>query len=137
MSNSPVIKSTTNSLSAKQRRAVLLIAGGSSAAEVAKILGVSRGTVHNWKSQNNEFRIQLDSTQQQLFESGFRHLRSLVDSAATSLRSVLLDSAAADRDKIAAARAVLQFADLTPPAETSVGRSYSGPDEFLERMGLQ
>lgn len=137
MSNNLNLKGSANGLTAKQRRAVLLLASGVTAAEVAQTLGVSTGTVYNWKSQSDEFRRELDSAQRQLFEGGIRELKSLVAGATTYLRSVLLDPTAADRDKISAAKTVLQYSNLTAPVDTQFAYEPGGPDEFLKRMGLK
>jgi len=132
-----ITNASVNPLSAKQFRAVLLIAGGSPAADVADAVGVSKGTVHNWKSQNGEFRSRLELAQRQLFEDGIQQLGALVSCAATALRSVLVDPNASPRDKITAARAILQFVDWPHATDSLVEGFHSGPDEFLKRMGLQ
>jgi len=123
-------------LTAKQRRGVLLLAAGETPAEVAKKLGVSKGTVYNWKSQNQEFQRELDLTNMRLYEQGIAELRALVFFATGSLRSVLLSQDTADRDRIAAARTVLQYIDLTPRDADCKGYQ-GGADQFLKRMGLQ
>ena len=130
------MNASASQLSAKQRRAVLLMASGSSTTGVANAVGVSKGTVHNWKSQNGEFRSQLESAQRLLYEEWIQQLGALVSCAATALQSVLVDPVASHRDKIAAARAVLQFVDCAPATDSPTDGIHSGPDEFLERMGL-
>ena len=94
-------------------------------------------TVYNWKSQHAGFQDELEATQSQLFEEGVRQLRSLVAEAAASLRSVLVSPSSADRDKISAARTVLQFTDLNSPVELLTKSRAGGPDEYLKRLGLE
>ena len=125
-----------NSLTTNQRRAVLLLAIGSPPSEVADEIGVAAGTVYNWKSQHGEFQSALQAVQSRIYEDGVRQLQSLVAEATASLRSVLVSPESSDRDKIGAARTVLQYANLNPSTESQLDVRSDGPDEFLKRMGL-
>ena len=123
-------------LSAKQQQALLLLAEGYSAGEVSTRLKVASGTVHNWKSQNELFRLQLRTVQQEMFCSGVEQLKSLVFTAADTLADVMNDKEAAHRDKIAAARTVLQHCDRTVIESTQPIENHTDVDDFLARMGL-
>lgn len=136
MSKNPIVNSAASPISAKQRRAILLLVSGSTATQVAQAVGVSKGTVYNWKSQRGEFRDELEAAQRRAYEEGVRQLQCLVAKAASSLSSILDSPAEADRDKISAARTVLQFTELTPTFDERPSQIQSGPDEFLKRMGL-
>jgi len=100
-------------LSPRQSRAILFLAQGLTAEEASNRLKVSSGTIHNWKSQNEQFRGQLEAVQQEMFDSGVRQLKALVSAATSTLGAVMNDKEAAHRDKIAAARTVLQHCDRT------------------------
>ena len=81
-------------LSQKQSQAVLLMAQGFTAKEIAAQLGLATGTVHNWKSQNHAFQRQLSRLQADLFSEGVGQLRALVSQAAATLRQILQDTSA-------------------------------------------
>ena len=123
-------------MSARQQRAVLLLAEGHTAEEVGTRLKVSSGTIHNWKSQNDTFRQQLLKVQREMFASGVEQLKSLVLTAADTLANVMNDREAAHRDKIAAARTVLQHCDRTVIETTQPIKGHEDVDDFLERMSL-
>ena len=123
-------------LTPKQQRAVLLISQGLTADEVATQLKMSPGTINNWRSQNERFRKQLEETQQEMFSSGVNQLKALVQAAAHTLFHVMDDPTAANRDKIAAARTVLQHCDRTVIETTQPIEGHEDVDDFLERMGL-
>ena len=124
-------------LSPKQSRAILFLAQGLTAEEASNRLKVASGTVHNWKSQNEQFRGQLEAVQQEMFDSGVRQLKALVSAATSTLGAVMNDKEAAHRDKIAAARTVLQHCDLTECQSSVPIENHTDVDKFLERMGLQ
>ena len=113
MNKNPTNPSGAKPLSPKQSRAILFLAQGLTAEEASSRLKVSSGTVHNWKSQNELFRVQLEAVQQEMFDSGVRQLKALVAAATSTLGAVMNDREAANRDKIAAARTVLQHCDRT------------------------
>ena len=71
-----------------------------------------------------------------MFDSGVRQLKALVSTAAETLAIVMNDKEAAHRDKIAAARTVLQHCDRTVIESTQPIESHTDVDDFLERMGL-
>jgi hypothetical protein len=100
-------------------------------------LDVAAGTVHNWKSQNEQFHAQLRTVQQEMFIGGVDQLKSLVSTAALTLANVMNDKKAAHRDKIAAARTVLQHCDRTATDTLCLIEGYTDVDGYLERMGLQ
>lgn len=129
--------SGSKELTAKQRRAILLLAFGSPPAEVALEVGVATGTVYNWKSQHVEFQAELEAAQVRVQIEGARQLKCLVAEAASSLRSILICPTAADRDKIAAARTVLQFSDSMKSIESPEPVEQGGTDDFLKRLGLE
>lgn len=137
MSKKAVASLDQKPLSTKQQRAVILLANGYSAEEVGSLVKVSKGTVHNWKSQNQEYRKQLEATKQRVFQEGIQQLKSLVSGATSTLRSVMADPDTANRDKISAARTVLQFVDLTFSPRPPVEDGDNHVDYFLQRMGLE
>ncbi len=137
MSKNTAIDLYEKPLSAKQLRALTLLANGCSAEQVGDMVKVSKGTVHNWKSQNREFRSQLEATQLHIYQEGIQQLKCLVAGATSTLRSVMADPDAASRDKITAARTVLQFADLTLPISRLPDDGDGHVDYFLKRMGLE
>ncbi len=111
VNKNPKKPSEVKSLSPKQNRAILSLAQGLTAKEASNRLKISSGTIHNWKSQNDTFRQQLLKVQREMFSSGVEQLKSLVLTAADALANVMNDKEAAHRDKIAAARTVLQHCD--------------------------
>jgi hypothetical protein len=123
-------------MSAKQHQAILLLAEGYSAGEVSNRLKIACGTVHNWKSQNDTFRRQLLKVQREMFSSGVEQLKSLVSVAAFTLANVMNDRKAAHRDKIAAARTVLQHCDRATIESTQPIKGHEDVDTFIERMEL-
>ena len=92
---------------------------GFAAKEVGRQLKVAEGTVHNWKSQNEQFRTQLSTVQKEMFRNGVDQLNALVSVAALTLANVMNDKEAAHRNKIAAARTVLQHC-VGVPTDTPV-----------------
>jgi hypothetical protein len=137
MNDKPVLKTLSDSLTAKQRRAIILLASGDSPAEVAEVLGVSKGTVYNWKSQNHVFRSELTLMQRDVINEGTNRLRSLISVSATTLRSILTSPTSTDRDKIAAVKTVLQYNCAPKSADVYEHKHHMGADGFLERMGLK
>lgn len=127
----------TRPLSPKQNRAVLLLAQGLTAEETSNRLKMSRGTLNNWRSQNRHFRQQLQTVQWEMFSSGIEQLKSLVSIAASTLAYVMNDQEAAHRDKIAAARTVLQHCDPNAIELTQQINNHNDVDDYLQRMGLQ
>ena len=137
MSRGQSTAATSKLLSSKQHRAVLLIASGHSASEVADAVKVTKGTVHNWKSQNAEFRRAVEGAQTAIYDDGVRQLQALVADACAALRTVLTSPTARDHDRISAAKAVLQFADMPRSSDSTAGAVYAGAGDFLSRMGLK
>jgi DNA-binding CsgD family transcriptional regulator len=129
--------SEKSKLNSKQQRAVLLLALGFAAKEVGRQLKVAEGTVHNWKSQNEKFRDQLRTVQQEMFSNGVDQLNALVSVAASTLANVMNDKEAAHRDKIAAARTVLQHCAGVATDTPVPVMEYADVDDYLEGMGLQ
>lgn len=113
------IVSLSGHLSAKQREVVLLIAQGISYKSISETTGVAVQTLYNWRSANPAFRRELVRLQEQLYEEGIRALHGLVHEATSTLGSVMTNPDARDSDRIAAARAVLQFATGSGPEERS------------------
>lgn len=103
-------------LSSRQRAAVLLLAQGHSYGDTSARTKVSIGTIYNWKSQNAAFRSQLETLQRQLYTEGVKNLHALVSQATETLRAVMAADDASHRDKVSAARTVYQYAglDVTP-----------------------
>lgn len=118
--------SFNETLSQKQRQAILFLAEGSTPAETGKKLNVAAKTISNWKC-SRDFRAELDAVQRQLFAEGVSQLRALVGQATATLRSVMADVSATHRDRIAAARTVYQFADVAQASSIS-----EAPTDFNE-----
>lgn len=92
-------------LSAKQRRAVTLLAAGRSVTETAKEVGVARQTVSTWQRQFR-FQGELDMATNELVYESRRELRALTSEATAAVREVLR-SARSDTARLQAARLVL------------------------------
>jgi hypothetical protein len=137
MSNSHSDSGARKLLSSKQHRAVLLIASGCSTDEVADAAKVSMGTIHNWRSQNAEFRRAIADAQTAIYDDGIRQLQALVADACATLRTILISSTAKDHDRISAAKVVLQFVEVPRSPDSLGGAEYTGAGGFLSRMGLK
>ena len=104
---------------------------------VADEVGVALGTVHNWTSQDQEFRRQLRLAQQRIYDDGIAVLKSLVCRSATSLGEILDDPEAPRRDRIAAAQTILRSAGSISESLDKASERPHGADSFLERYGLK
>lgn len=124
-------------LTAKQKQAVLLLAQGRTARVVGKRLKVSAGTVNNWRSQNGSFKTALEVTQRQMFEAGIRQIKALMMKSAHILHEVMDDPDSSNREKIAAAKVVLQCVNIAVSEPMPTITNYQQVDNFIERMGLQ
>ena len=125
------IVSLSAHLTAKQRDVVLLMAQGMSHRQISEKTGIALQTLYNWRSANTAFRKELAALQKHLYEEGIRALQGLMQEATSTLCSVMADSGARDADRIAAARAVLQYA-----VGSELGDRTAHADEEEEFDGL-
>ena len=125
------------SISPKQAKAIFLLSSGMPGKRVADEVGVALGTVHNWKSQDQEFRMQLRLAQRRVYDEGISVLKSLVCRSATSLGEILDDPEASRRDRIAAAQTILRSAGSISESLDKASERPRGADSFFERYGLK
>src|SRR5215831_12567595 len=79
------------SLSAKQLRAVDLLAGGSSDREVADAVGCDTSTVWRWRRGNADFAAALNARRREIWESSIDRVRSLVPRALDVIERALVE----------------------------------------------
>ena len=116
----------SEALSAKQRECALLMAQGCSCRQTAELTGLAVQTLYNWRSGHADFRQELRRLQNRVYAEGVEQIRSLVGQATETLRVIMADPDAAHRDKLAAARAVLDYAGVSPEVATEF------PDEPVD-----
>ena len=132
-----MMNKSVENLTAKQKRAVLLLAQGRPAKTVAERLKISAGTVNNWRSQNDGFKNALEVTQREMFEAGIRQIKALMMKSASVLSDVMDDPSSSNREKIAAAKVVLQCVNVNVAESVPTISGHQHVDDFLIRMGLQ
>lgn len=76
-------------LSSKQQRGIALILSGCAVSDVARRLGVSRGTVYNWTHRNERFKDALESWQRDMASSARVRLLAMSGAAARAITVAL------------------------------------------------
>ena len=76
-------------LSGKQQRAMALILSGCTMGDVARRIGVSRGTVYNWTRRSERFMAALESWQRDMSRSARVRLLAMSGMAARAINIAL------------------------------------------------
>lgn len=103
----------TKQLTAKQRRAVVLMASGMSITEVAHQIGAARPTVSGWQ-RLPRFRQELDRTINESSRETLSELRALAGEATQTIRGLLRDGKS-EATRLGAARLLLDTLGVLRP----------------------
>ena len=99
----------SGAINPKQMVALPMLAAGRSYKDVAAELGISAGTIRNWVSGQPAFKSELARLRRELFLESTEMLRAVSLVATQALHNVIVDTSTSARDRVAAAKAVLQF----------------------------
>jgi len=99
----------SGAINAKQMIALPMLAAGRSYKDVAAELGISAGTIRNWVSGHVPFKSELARLRRDLYLESTEMLRAIALDATQALRNVIVDPESSARDRVSAARVVLQF----------------------------
>lgn len=97
-------------LTPRQRLAVDLIARGHTVRHVARELGVTEKTIHNYRKKPTVMRAVLRSQEELMTTAGSRGI-STIPEAVETLTTIMNDEEARDADRIAASRALMSGAN--------------------------
>jgi hypothetical protein len=97
----------TEKLSAKQMRALPLLAAGADYRKAASEASVAVGTIKNWVSGHEPFKRELDRLRYQAYLEARERLKALANLATSTLHEVLATPETPPRERISAARTVL------------------------------
>ena len=132
-------------LTAKQRRALPLLAAGYTGAEVAKTINVNRATVSQWQNHDVDFAEALDQCRWESLRSAQDKLCSLANGAVAELEK-LLKEANSEQVKLKAAELILNtlglnqgsnYQELVPPKPQKTHRGQYDLDKILDGLGVQ
>jgi len=93
--------------SAKKGKALTLLLGASSVAQVARELKVSESTVYRWLEEQ-EFRERYQKAKRELLHLAINRLQSIALEAVTTLREIMIDAEKPPSSRVTAARAILE-----------------------------
>lgn len=93
-------------LSAKQEKAVSLLLGNHTIAEVAKQVGVTERTLYNWL-RHSDFQERLELEKKKLREQAFDKLRTTLNKAVECLENLL--ESKAESIKLRACQTILDY----------------------------
>lgn len=96
-------------LSAKQQKAVTALLDQPTIKDAAAAANISRATLNRWLDDET-FATAYRSASHRVFETALSNLQAITAEAVQTLRSVQRDDAARPGEKVAAAKAVLDFA---------------------------
>lgn len=96
-------------MNAKQRRVIELLAQGATRREAAKASGISERTLYRWLNDPT-FAQELERVERELWQATLAGLKSGIRRSLDYLISVLNDEKADKRDRLQAARTLMQTA---------------------------
>lgn len=105
----PARNENINGLRERERLAVELLAQGKTCREIARQLGITERTLYSIRRRPVVQRAVYDRQQELLDESAGQGI-NVVGQAITTLTAIMTNPEAADRDRIAASRALMQGA---------------------------
>ncbi|MBL8199860.1 MAG: hypothetical protein JNK40_02720 [Chromatiales bacterium] len=103
--------------------------------QVAEQSGLAIQTLYNLRASSPEFRRELDRLQRLAYAEGVYQLRSLVGQATETLRAIMAAPDASYRDKLGAARAVFEYAGVSPDDNAGVAEEGDDP-EFAALLAI-
>jgi hypothetical protein len=102
---------------ALRQRAILELLTGRTFGAAAKVVGVHERTLRAWCTEDEEFRSELKSAQQAMFEAGMSRILGVTARAVDTLAE-LMDKAQPPTVRLGAARTVLELGMHQHDAET-------------------
>ena len=109
---------TNDLLSEAQRRAAILLSEGNTGRFVADSLGIHESTLSEWRN-TPEIKAAINALLKDAETAAANRLRQLATDALDTVEGVMNSKTASDKDRLAAALAILDRVNVRPPTTGS------------------